>query len=105
MALRWTLRTRHPWRLFPGNYLGFERATLHRAEEKTAAVAELLPFAPAIIRLEEDRVQMRPQEPRDSATIVAAAGEQAASIQADLEARMATEEVTVCPVEDLGFSF
>lgn len=80
----------------PGNYLDFERATLQRGEEKSAEIADLLPFAPAIIRLEEDRVQMRPQEPRGSAAIVADVGEQAASIQADLETRLASEEITVC---------
>ena len=82
------------WHLFR-NYLSFERATLLRAEDKAAEIADLLPFAAAIIKLEEDRVQMRPQEPRDSATIVAAVGEQAAALHAELSARMQTEELTV----------
>ena len=52
----------------------------------------MLPFAAAIIELEEDRSLLRPQQPQESATIVAAIGEQAADAQADLAARVEAEE-------------
>jgi hypothetical protein len=78
------------WHLFR-HYLDFERATLLRAEEKAAAIANLIPFAPALIKLEEDRVQMRPQEPRASATVVADVAEQVAATQAYLTQRLKTE--------------
>ena len=79
------------WLLFK-NYLDFERATLASQRAKAEEIADMLPFAAAIIELEEDRSLLRPQQPQESATIVAAIGEQAADAQAELAARVEAEE-------------
>jgi len=58
------------WLLFR-NQLQFEKGELDYAARKSAEIADLIPFAPVIIELEEKRRRLQPQEPRTSAELLA----------------------------------
>ena len=58
------------WLLFR-NQLQFEQRELSYAAKKSAEIADLIPFAPVIIELEENRRRLQPQEPRASAELLA----------------------------------
>lgn len=59
------------WLLFR-NQLQFEQRELTYSAKKATEIADLIPFAPTIIELEESRRRLQPQEPRASAELVAA---------------------------------
>ena len=74
------------WLLFR-NHLQFERDQLGHAQIKADAIADLLPFAPTIIQLEEDRRGLTAaQRPRESAGLIAGVEEQVKVIQSQLAA-------------------
>ena len=58
------------WLLFR-NQLQFEQRELTYSAKKATEIADLIPFAPTIIELEESRRRLQPQEPRASAELVA----------------------------------
>jgi uncharacterized protein (DUF885 family) len=58
------------WLLFR-NHLQFEQRELDYGTHKAAEIADLIPFAPTIIELEENRRRLQPQEPRASAELLA----------------------------------
>ncbi len=58
------------WLMFR-NQLQFEKGELDYGARKAAEIADLIPFAPVIIELEEDRRRLQPQEPRASAELLA----------------------------------
>lgn len=58
------------WLLFR-NQLQFEKGELAYGARKNAEIADLIPFARTIIELEEERRRLQPQEPRDSAELLA----------------------------------
>lgn len=58
------------WLLFR-NQLEFEQRELDYAARKAAEIADLIPFAPVIIELEESRRRLQSQEPRASAELLA----------------------------------
>lgn len=59
------------WLLFR-NQLQFEKGELDYGARKAAEIADLIPFAPVIIALEEHRRRLQPQEARVSAEVLAA---------------------------------
>ncbi len=58
------------WLLFR-NQLQFEKGELEYGARKNAEIADLIPFAPVIIELEESRRRLQRQEPRASAEVLA----------------------------------
>jgi len=58
------------WLLFR-NQLQFEQRELDYGARKSAEIADLIPFAPVIIELEESRRRLQTQEPRASAELLA----------------------------------
>jgi hypothetical protein len=72
------------WLLFR-NHLRFERSQLVHAQRKAREIADLLPFASAIIQLEEERRHMTAeQEARACAGVVAGVEKQAVQRQLEL---------------------
>ncbi len=58
------------WLLFR-NHLKFQLRELENASIKTDEISDLIPFAGAVVELEENRRLLMPQEPRESAALVA----------------------------------
>ena len=75
--------SRIDWLLFR-NHLQFEGRQLEYASRKTAEISELLPFAGTIIELEENRRLLKPQDPRESAALVAGIAGQIKAVRATL---------------------
>ena len=72
------------------NHLRFEQDRLDAEAAKTAEIAGLLPFADTITRLEEGRRLLRHQEPRESASLVAAIPAQIEAVRGELEEQIKT---------------
>ena len=80
------------WLLFR-NHLQFEKRELKYLAEKTAEISELIPFAGIIVKLEENRRLLQPQEPRASAELVAAIPGVITDVEADVERQLKDQTV------------
>jgi len=82
--------SRIDWLLFR-NHLQFGIRELGYASVKTAEIDDLIPFAGAVIGLEENRRLLKPQEPRDSAALVAEIPHQIKVVREKIEQQIKAE--------------
>jgi uncharacterized protein (DUF885 family) len=78
------------WLLFQ-NYLEFEQREFESRARKNAEMAGLLPFAPVIIGLEENRRLLQPQDPRRSAEELARIVQQIQAARTEVEQQIQEE--------------
>lgn len=67
------------------NHLQFEKLDINYSAKKVEEISDLVPFAPIVIGLEENRRRLQPQDPAASAALVAGVSHQIEIVRTHLE--------------------